>query len=642
MNDFRFTISHNSTSTVLQYSPAGWDEIKLNWQRSSSYYGLMRSFALSLKFVRDGADLLRSIYFTSGMEALIYLTIEKLNRESFSYESFYSGEIDLSTFHDDGDFVEVNLVEGGLQKMLKANEKTDYEISLADADVEIVFDHVSMLNVAKWIRYDYSHNADGGKYILPMTFLDGSSFVMPFHADLVDCPAVFATGYFMQALEDGLVIMIDVALDCSNANLTGATTYGFDLILYRGDSAVSFYTYSGTRPPTNEHILINAFTIVEPAKDETLKLVVGWHKEPPIDGSFIYNSIEVTATYLTREAGEKAIKAFKASTLGSKLVSKMSPGSSFNSSLLNSSKIAISCGDAIRGFSNPSIKTSFKDYFESMNAVLCAGASIVGNTLNIESREDYYDDTYILEIAEFADLKVKAYTEHLANSVKAGYEDNAEDDINGRYEVNAGQVYSLPITKAAKELDLTSPYRADIFAVETLVNQGNADNQSTGDDNDVFLFVVNEDGTLDRNFDDVVGFPGAASVFNLLITPKRNLIRHARYLKAIAGSVKFESADRNKLVSSTYLGDSSTADEDANLNLSTVTPLFLPVVVEVTALVDDIYKELADHPNLVIRLNGNGYDLKGFILDLSVETSKKRETELTLLLTPDTDLNQFI
>jgi len=651
MNEFKFTISHNSTDTILKYSPAGWDEIKLSWERSSTYFGLIRSFALSLKFVRDGADLLRSIYYTSGMEALVYLSIEKLNRETFIYESFYSGEIDLSTFQDDTDFVEVNLIEGGLQKMLKANEKTDYEFSLSDADVEISYDHVSLLNVAKWTLYAsmldgevYVHriNADGGMHIMPLTFVEASSFVMPFHADLVDCPAVFATGYFMQVFEPGMVLMIDVAIDFTNKYLTGATTYSFDLVMYNGDSVTYFENYEGTRPPTLEHIVINAFTIIEPAREEKLKLCIFWHAEPPIDGVLQINSLDITATYLTREAGKKAIKAFKASTLAGKLVSKMSPGSSFSSSLLNSSKIAISCGDAIRGFVNASIKTSFQDFFTSMNALLCVGASIEDNALKIESKEFYFDDTDILEINEFTDLKIKAYTEHLANSAKVGYDDNAEDDINGRYEVNAGQVYSLPITKAAKELDLISPYRADMFAVETLANQGDADNQSTGDDNDIFMFIVNTDGTLDRNFDDVTGLPASDSAFNLLITPKRNLIRHARYLKAIASTVKFESAERNKLLESTYLTDNSTVDEDSNLDISSTTPLFLAVVAEVTALTDNIHKQLAQHPNLVIRINGKGLDFKGFILDISVETSKKRETQLTLLLTPDTDLTQFI
>jgi hypothetical protein len=89
MKDLRFTIiSPTLVDMVLENSPIGWDENFITLSRSKEYHGFFRSYSQSLKFVKEGAQRLREIFYnyavaTQGVTALYnslaQLKIEKLD-----------------------------------------------------------------------------------------------------------------------------------------------------------------------------------------------------------------------------------------------------------------------------------------------------------------------------------------------------------------------------------------------------------------------------------------------------------------------------------------------------------------------------------------------------------------------------------
>jgi len=118
----------------LTFTPDGWQEISIAWERNLTKFGNVRNFSLPLKFVVDGAKIIRSIVYSTNFETKVFLLIKRLKivtspiDYNYFYEDYYRGEIDLSTFNDEESTVTVNIMEGDLHKKLKANEGTTYEI----------------------------------------------------------------------------------------------------------------------------------------------------------------------------------------------------------------------------------------------------------------------------------------------------------------------------------------------------------------------------------------------------------------------------------------------------------------------------------------------------------------------------------
>ena len=74
-HDFRFTLYTEGKEWVLPQAPEGWEESTLQWARSSEYFGMIRTFSVPLKFVLDGAWLLRRVMYREGVDGSAVLKI---------------------------------------------------------------------------------------------------------------------------------------------------------------------------------------------------------------------------------------------------------------------------------------------------------------------------------------------------------------------------------------------------------------------------------------------------------------------------------------------------------------------------------------------------------------------------------------
>jgi hypothetical protein len=120
------------TNVWLDHSPKEWRDQELSWGRNTAYYGYNRTFTNSYSFVEDGAAILRKLmYGGHGLEESVYLVVLKWNPDTDVYEPYYKAEVDLSQEEDSvaTDF-KTNLLEGGLPKLLKAYEGTQFSIPM--------------------------------------------------------------------------------------------------------------------------------------------------------------------------------------------------------------------------------------------------------------------------------------------------------------------------------------------------------------------------------------------------------------------------------------------------------------------------------------------------------------------------------
>src|SRR4051812_23934897 len=107
----------------LQYTPDGWEQISIIWERRLAQIGYIRTFGLPLNFVMDGSKILRQVFYAENMESQLYLLIQKLTLDltdtsyNFRYKYFYRGELDFSTLKHAGLKVSIGIAEGGISKL---------------------------------------------------------------------------------------------------------------------------------------------------------------------------------------------------------------------------------------------------------------------------------------------------------------------------------------------------------------------------------------------------------------------------------------------------------------------------------------------------------------------------------------------
>jgi hypothetical protein len=85
--------------------------------------------------VKDGMDTLKNSFYRYGVEANVDLKIEVTymgSTNTWQYYTWYQGKVDFSTYKDQLEWVEVNLLEGGLSQLFKNNEDVEYELKMAD------------------------------------------------------------------------------------------------------------------------------------------------------------------------------------------------------------------------------------------------------------------------------------------------------------------------------------------------------------------------------------------------------------------------------------------------------------------------------------------------------------------------------
>ena len=123
MKELQFQIN----DTILTHSPDGWDSTMLEIDRSPKFLGIVRSFTVQLKFVLEGAELLRSIFY-NRLQSETKLTIRKLHPITLQYETVYTGVFDFSSFVDSEYNVTITVTDLTLSNIIKKNMDTSYLI----------------------------------------------------------------------------------------------------------------------------------------------------------------------------------------------------------------------------------------------------------------------------------------------------------------------------------------------------------------------------------------------------------------------------------------------------------------------------------------------------------------------------------
>ena len=502
----------------LTYSPDGWKDTLVKYARNIKYWGVLRDYTVPMKFVGDGAKILRKqIWEENGTETTTYLGIAKLDRTGlpYNYYNWYLSEINFSKFVQSKTGFQVEALEGGLTKIFKANENTKYEIDI-DEDPEHIniemdgmeFDFKRVFGVVPdqilrpvpnyYIGLTETAREGNVPDVEFQDILPQNSIPYPNDLWITRCgrDQVFRLHGYLSAyynISDGLVMRVDVnnGQDTIETNypildMTGTPAAAGSTQRYEFD--ITFTVPAGSRA----HIKIFTTSSTGGTDNVTLK-----------EGEF---NLEYVYRYMS-----STIKALRPFRLLDRLIYKMTEGKYTAKSTRLESMLdyCVTSGDALRGITGAKIKTSLSDFFKAFFSRFNICLTVHNDQLVMEPMGDFFKTDIICDLGEVDDVTVTPAEDLLQNTIKAGYDKQDYTDANGKYETNQGQQWTMPVVKTVRELDMTSPYRADPFGIELLrINYDKKTTTDTSSDNDTFILnITTENPPISATVDFVDGSP---------------------------------------------------------------------------------------------------------------------------------------
>lgn len=648
----------------LPVNPDGWNDKLVNFGRNNTYYGIFRSFTIPMKFVKDGARILREKVWKFGFEFVMFLVILRLDKNAGTYQSFYKAEIDFAKTVADRISVEATVMEGGLPKYLKAYEGTMQEIPLEGDGVVIV--KMDGVQLDRSVNYEVYNIADLSNtwHTLPCAMVneEGTSFgMLAGDSSFYENPIV--------AIDEERWILKNVGNVPVDVKLIGTviaslqSSSSSDVVTYAGylqrssGPTVTLWNYTGAIgstgifPPGGVY---NVNAIISLAPGERLFLLANLTGAANRKVGYTGGSLKATFKTKFKTTYIKAIKPF---VVAEKLVKGMAgSGYSLVSSILENSDIYLTCGDAIRGIAGAKLKTSFKDFFTSYNRNLCLGLSYKGAEVQIRERAEYYQTGSVYDLGNVKNAEFSFEENLIANKIKVGYPNQDYDDVNGREEFNNTHEYKAPITRVAKEYDLTAPYRADMYGIEFIrINlEGKTTTDSSGD-NDIFMIVVEKDtvandGTYQLKrpaFDSIDGLIDPSSAFNIELSPKRIMQKHGAWIRGMmwpydSKYLTFQSTPKNSKLKTTK--GSEVIQENADILIGSLpAPYLVPISVRLETVVpDDLLQIMEANSYSLFRFTYEGKQFTFWAEDCKQKPSDDAAQEWKGLLCADNNLNDLI
>lgn len=496
---------------ALPQTPSAWFDIAIIWERNMNRYGNVRNLSLPLGFVLDGAQILRDGLYRSNIDRKLYLLIQRRVTEIDAlffrtfYKYLYKGELDFSTMKDEQGEpkVTINIQEGGVQKLWDANDTTEYFIPFDEDAVNLYMDGVIFDRSAKFVAYGEVDNAiNTNTHALPVVFVNAEGTGQ-------------GIAFFSQQLEDIPLSVVAYVDDSGNYsiinsgtvpvtfNYTGAfpfeciqsdvnAAYRIIMVKQDGVEITAYDTLAAMVAGTVYPGTINqAITLAPGERVFFLGRFYGFFTGVGVAISFL-ESGSVTATFTSRAAAT-TVKAFKPYDLYRKLAEKLGI-LSVSSVILQACTYLVTSGDGLRGITAAGVKTTMAAFWKSYNIYLKAGIAVQNQVLVFESRDQFFTTGSSTDLGPAQNFTITPAKDLMFSSIKVGHREQSIDDVNGKFDFNGYQIYTSPITRDTKQIDLQSDYKAGPYEIEiTRINNDGKTTTDANTDNDVYVIDGKEE-----------------------------------------------------------------------------------------------------------------------------------------------------
>jgi hypothetical protein len=498
-------VTSTSQPTPVNNSPIGWREAVVNWEWVPKKHGVARSFVTPFAFTNDEAKILRYAVYAESYERKLQFLIQRLTPEvdaSFYrliYRYLYRGEFDLSTFKDEGTQVRCGLMEGGLSKLLKANEGTAYEIPFDDDAITVKMRPIRFDQTAKFIMPDIEITQN--QYIMPISFISQDSasssqvaFFTSNYSPYFGGPTYNfepSQNYFFYT-PNAITIRVQGRIKVTSAGsyafwITGASNTAINPLNYPSEPGL-YYVQPAVAAGVHDFDL--DVTIDVPAGEKLF-----FYALHPFSTLDTYSLTDITISYVF-EHPATGIKAYKLLDLFKKLIEKITGNAADAESILLqlNAHIVLTCGDAIRGIEGAKIKTTLNEFFDFCDMVCFGGMSIDSGKIKIERRSRYYDYSNPIPLGAVKNCDITLANDIMGNKVKIGWPDPDIQDVNGKSAFNGTHNYSSVVTRIVKEISIECNYGADPYEIEIIrINLEGKNTTDNSSDNKNFGLNVEED-----------------------------------------------------------------------------------------------------------------------------------------------------
>ena len=491
---------HVQTSTSpkpLPQSPEGWVEQQLSFTRNAKYFGFNRSYSPPIKFVEDGATILRYLYYTQqGIESPVFYIVSKLDPDSGVYEDYYKGELDLSKITDDVvRSVTVNVIEGGIVKLIKAYENTVFEIPCDGSIQENKSVRINGIKFKTEIEYN----------LIPFATTDTLAIMpMTISSQQGGDTGIIKADTKYQAINIGDLTSNENMLFSSVAAIAVEISGQINITAAIGSGRIFFGTNLGH---FFDIVPLGAIAPGIVNFDITINLAAGENLFPLCQSN---TSSFIGSTQIYLDYNSQMIDTYCQvvtpmdlfTLLWTKICEHASTPTNkifypIQSNLLKQfSHLSITSGASLRGLPGAVIKTTIGDFFTSFHALLCGamGSFLTdsGEVLFFEAKKSVFNaDIIDFDLGDVSELKIDPAEEYLFDTLKIGYAEQKYDDKSGIQEYNTVTQYRSPVKRISKELSIISKYRGDSYGIEftrILLNTSNSTNNKS--DNDCFILGV--------------------------------------------------------------------------------------------------------------------------------------------------------
>ena len=674
-----YIIAHKGKKFQLKHAPKEWDDGAIKWKRSKDYFGMTREFSLPNEFVKDGADILRSIFYRGSIQSEASLEIYRHRGLETGYVKVYEGDFDFSTFKDLGDSVQIDMTDNGIEADIKGNESTEYEFKEFETDRTVLIPNVQESREARGTVFLISPESRV-KYSVPNIIITNDSAIQstvaeikqPSQLNTDNVNDIFAPQnncHFLEINQSG-TFDVNLFLDYQAFEYP----FGYNMLIKMVESGTNNIVWTYQIPKNRTNLEIRQQPHLNAGRKYYIYIENTYYIQNNTYNPFetfsipnIFDSSTISFSYSRGDTSYK-VKGFSYKKLAELLIGKLTSKTA-NIEITKGSvldRIVFVSGDFARYTENgtklkdSSLITSFKDFFKSTRAVAGYGFGIDNDNVRIAPISYFFNKFLeIHNIGEIKEPEISPYTDYMAPTIKAGYKDQNYDSKLGRQEFNSAQEYSTALSRASGNIDLTAAYRADQMGMDAIrqdVEDDNIDDSDKKTDKDVFMVYVESapmnDGVYraetGNSFQNVSGISGTTHAINLELSPKRNLIRNLDFIGAVlqgTNTIVFESGKKNtdlittRQVTGNY--PKNEIREDSNILIEDIEGiLFLPVVIKcTTALNYATLNDIKNKNNGYIRFKYKGFEYKGFILDIEANISYSDEVQMELLLHPDTNLD---
>lgn len=645
----------------LKHAPDGWNDDEFTLSRDMRLFGMYQKFSTSeLKFVKDGRDWLIDLYELFGVNADATLTVREWTFSRLSKIRFI-GKIDFSTFKQTEISCDVQVKDASFADLLLDRAKTDVNVLglrtvdnqlISAASTELVtLPAINIDQVGNWHGYDYTTVFPGLHYL----------FMRVANSEYSEASDVemYGANFFANATEEYTGANLNLKIEATLNGSDSSARFTWNYYISKWVSGVETIIYTGSVLGIGVYPLlvdIDITEIITINAGDSLSLR-GNITNTVGTGSVQFTSIAVNLSTQVESLPERTVYGMLYHELYERLVYIYTGYSGrFKSDFFGRTDIGydadgtalgiLTNGRYIRGNYglNDTLAVSLEKLFNSHQALYCLGMGIetIGGIekLVIEPMSYFFDNHVVLNISSriaFETIEMQYYPELVSNRISVGYSNNDTRSLGGIYEYNTTSKFTTPIKPVDKELNLVSPYRADLSGVIELIREP-AENKDVSGESDNFILDSIRDGsdyivrTLE-GFEQAEDLGNTDTLINLAITPKRNLLRWGSYLrgfldKYLINKLLFQTADKNTKLSTTETGQSAIVESDPVLISSLAAPLWVPEIVqfEVPQLAPDLETILAN-PYGLIQYGTTEY---GWLLRYQAKNENNKQ-EFTLL-----------